>query len=171
MTLEPLLGKKHHRSHFLFDKFSVILLMVYDWFSRWIFAHSYPEHIERFISISTSHPNLLWDNLQPKSLINDQWLRFVQLPYLPEAEMTRNDSNFIESALSHLNKDPIPKSILYASNDNICCIPNKMDAYKYVFSRKSDWSGPLNYYRNLPFYKVKAGEMVRCPCLIVIGRT
>lgn len=111
----------------------------------------------------------MWDNLQAKSIINDQFLRFVQLPYLPETEMTRNDSSFIETALSHLNKDTISKSLRYSMNDNLNCIPNKMDAYKYVFSRKMDWFGPLNYFRNLPFYKIRPGEMVQCPCLIVIG--
>lgn len=110
----------------------------------------------------------MWDNLQAKSPINDQWLRFVQLPYLPEAEMARNDSTFVETAMAHLS-DALPKSIRYSAGDNVSCIPNMMDAYKYVFSRKSDWCGPLNYYRNLPFYRIKAGEMVRCPCLIVIG--
>lgn len=106
----------------------------------------------------------MWDNLQSKSPINDYWLKFVQLPYVPEIEMTRTDSKFIETALPHLSKE------IYNQNDSAIQISNKLDAYKYVFSRKSDWSGPLNYYRNLPFYKVDAGETIRCPCLIVIGK-
>ncbi|XP_031638878.1 epoxide hydrolase 3-like [Contarinia nasturtii] len=130
----------------------------------WFFAHTHAENVDRFVSVSASHPNLMWDNLQSKSLINDHWLKFVQLPYLPEMEMTRTDSKFIERTLSHLNKEVYNNSDLLLHQ-----IPNKLDAYKYVFSRKSDWSGPLNYYRNLPFYKVNAGETVRCPCLIVIG--
>lgn len=84
--------------------------------------------------------------------------------------MTRNESTFVETAMAHLS-DSMSKSVRYSSaNENISCIPNILDAYKYVFSRKSDWSGPLNYYRNLPFYRIKPGEMVRCPCLIVIGK-
>lgn len=78
--------------------------------------------------------------------------------------MTRSDSKFIERTLPHLNKEIYNNSDLLIQQ-----VPNKLDAYKYVFSRKSDWSGPLNYYRNLPFYKVNSGETVRCPCLIVIG--
>lgn len=136
---------------------------------RWIFAHSYPDNIDRFISISASHPNLMWENLQAKSPINDYWLKFIQLPYLPEIEMTRADSNFIDRMLPHLRDDSSPKSIYHSTDSTIQRIPNKLDAYKYVFSRKSDWSGPLNYYRNLPFYKVRPGETIRCPCLIIIG--
>lgn len=122
--------------------------------------------MDRFVSVSASHPNLMWDNLQSKSPINDYWLKFVQLPFLPEIEMTRADSKFIENALPHLSKASYNQS----DSPTIQHIPNKLDAYKYVFSRKSDWSGPLNYYRNLPFYKVEAGETVRCPTMIVIGK-
>lgn len=136
-----------------------------------MFAHTYAEHVDRFVSVSASHPNLMWENLQSKSPINDYWLKFIQLPYLPEIEMTRNDSKFIEHTLPHLSKEP-PKSSMYIPmvDSVVQQVPNKYDAYKYVFSRKSDWCGPLNYYRNLPFYKVAAGETVRCPCLIVIGK-
>lgn len=134
-----------------------------------MFAHTYADNVDRFVSVSASHPNLMWDNLQSKSPINDYWLKFIQLPYLPEIEMTRTDSKFIERTLPHLNKEP-PRSTYISADSLIHQVAKKFDAYKYVFSRKSDWCGPLNYYRNLPFYKVAAGETVRCPCLIVIGR-
>lgn len=137
---------------------------------RWIFAHTHPENIDRFISVSASHPNLMWNNLHSKSQINDSWLKFIQIPYLPEIEITRSDSAFVEKALPHIQND-IKNTPIYGINETpIEQIANKMDAYKYVFSRKSDWIGPLNYYRNFPFYKIKAGETVRCPCLIVIGK-
>lgn len=109
----------------------------------------------------------MWDNLHTKSPINDYWLKFAQLPYLPEMEMNHNDSTFIERTMQHLSKE---SSSRYVTDTNGYHIKNKLDAYKYVFSRKSDWSGPLNYYRNLPFYTVRSDESVRCPCLIVIGR-
>lgn len=112
----------------------------------------------------------MWDNFQSKSPINEYWLKFAQLPYLPEVEMTRSDSTFIDRALPHLRTEASTKTMYSINDATIQQIPNKLDAYKYVFSRKSDWSGPLNYYRNLPFYKVRPGQMVRCPCLIVIGK-
>lgn len=42
-------------------------------------------------------------------------------------------------------------------------------AYKYLFNRTVDWTGPLNYYRNFPFYKIRESETIRCPTLIVTG--
>lgn len=134
-----------------------------------MFAHTHAENVDRFVSVSASHPNLMWENLQSKSPINDYWLKFIQLPFLPEIEMTRTDSKFIEQTLPHLTKEPL-RSTYIPADSLIQQVPNKFDAYKYVFSRKSDWCGPLNYYRNLPFYKVAAGETVRCPCLIIIGK-
>ncbi|CAG2062290.1 unnamed protein product, partial [Timema podura] len=33
-----------------------------------------------------------------------------------------------------------------------------------------DWTGPINYYRNLPFSRVhEDGEPVRTPCLLLVG--
>lgn len=112
---------------------------------------------------------MMWDNLHPKAAINDKWLKFIQLPYLPEAEMSRSDAGFVEKALPHIQND-VKNTPVYGIGDApLEQIANKMDAYKYVFSRKSDWTGALNYYRNFPFYKIAAGETIRCPCLIVIG--
>lgn len=109
----------------------------------------------------------MWDNLHTKSPINGYWLKFAQLPFLPEMEMNHNDSTFIERTMQHLSKESNSR---YVNETNGNQITNKLDAYKYVFSRKSDWSGPLNYYRNLPFYTVRSNESVRCPCLIVVGK-
>lgn len=135
----------------------------------WFFVHAHPENVDRFISVSASHPNLMWENLPAKSEMNDSWLKFVQIPYLPEIQLTRADSQFIEKTLTHVQNDINNTPIYGLDNTPIEQIANKLDAYKYVFSRKSDWTGPLNYYRNFPFYKTKTGETVRCPCLIVIG--
>lgn len=124
----------------------------------------HPEHIDRFVCVSASHPNLMWTNLQSKLPINDSWLKFVQIPYLPEIEMARSDTTFIEKTMPHLQSN---KKLNESQNEQYIDV---LDAYKYVFSRKHDWTGPLNYYRNFPFYRIKAGETIRCPCLIVVGK-
>lgn len=105
----------------------------------------------------------MWTNLHSKLQMNETWLKFVQIPYLPEIEMTRSDPTFVEKTMPHLQSN---KKLNDTGTENIS---NILDAYKYVFSRKNDWTGPLNYYRNFPFYRIKAGETVRCPCLIVVG--
>lgn len=141
-------------------------------FFRWIFAHTYPDNVDRFISVSAPHPNLMWENLHAKSHINDSWLKLVQIPYLAERALTRNDSQFLEKSMPHIHPSKDARnnrnSSLYIE-DCVGLISHKWDAYKYVFSQKSDWTGPLNYYRNFPFYRIKSGEVIRCPCLIITG--
>ena len=136
----------------------------------YLLIHTHPDLVNRFICVSAPHPNLFWNNVNTHSkkyAINLTWLRLIQLPYIPEMEHTRVDNNFLERCLSHMtNKEK-------GNMNNIKCdefYETIMDAYRYVFSRlKSDWSGPFNYYRNLPFYRVKEGSSISCPCLIITG--
>lgn len=137
---------------------------------RWLLAHLYPDNIERLITVSAPHPNLMWDHLHAKSQINNSWLKFIQCPYLPESDLSRTESIFLEKCLTHLGQEKrAPKNTSYTSKDSDDVVCNTLDPYKYVFNRKSDWTGPLNYYRNFPFYKIGDGKTVRCPCLIITG--
>uniref|UniRef100_A0A182SBI5 AB hydrolase-1 domain-containing protein n=1 Tax=Anopheles maculatus TaxID=74869 RepID=A0A182SBI5_9DIPT len=104
----------------------------------WLFAHTNPEMVDKFVSVSTPHPNLLWDNLPKGSPFNRNWLEFVQ-------------------------------EKLYLSGTNGTLTNNLMEAYLYSFCQTDDWRGPLNYYRNFLFYRVREGEIIQCPCLIITG--
>lgn len=150
---------------------ALLLFFVFFLLIRWIFAHTYPENVDRFIAVSTPHPNLMWANLNGKCHINDSWLKLVQVPYLPEKLMAQNDAAFLEKAMPHIRKDNKYIRNGHVNGDDRPYITDKWEAYKYVYSQHSDWTGPLNYYRNFPFYRIKAGEMIRCPCLIVTGMT
>lgn len=127
----------------------------------------HPDNVDKFISVSAPHPNLMWNNLQAKSPINDSWLKFVQLPYLPERCLSRQDSQFLDKSMPHIQMDGKSSRNGIVNGDDL--IATQRNAYKYVFSQRNDWTGPLNYYRNFPFYRVKAGETIRCPCLIITG--
>lgn len=48
----------------------------------WTFTHTNPEMVDKFVSVSTPHPNLLWDNLPRNSPFNRRWLEFVQVLFL-----------------------------------------------------------------------------------------
>lgn len=111
----------------------------------------------------------MWENLHAKSHINDTWLKLVQVPILAEKVLTRNDTEFLGKSMPHIRKDVKYGRNGYANSDDNVTMIQKWDAYKYVFSQKSDWIGPLNYYRNFPFYRVKPGEIIKCPCLIITG--
>ncbi|KXJ81133.1 hypothetical protein RP20_CCG021586 [Aedes albopictus] len=130
----------------------------------WMFSHTNPEMVDKFVSVSTPHPNLLWDNLPRSSPFNRRWLEFIQLPYLPEMEMQHNAERTLKKCYPHILKD---KTFISGTNGSV--INNLMEGYKYAFSQTEDWRGPLNYYRNFMFFRIKDGETLQCPCLIITG--
>uniref|UniRef100_A0A182TPG3 AB hydrolase-1 domain-containing protein n=1 Tax=Anopheles melas TaxID=34690 RepID=A0A182TPG3_9DIPT len=130
----------------------------------WLFAHTNPEMVDKFVSVSTPHPNLLWDNLPKSSPFNRSWLEFVQLPMLPEMELKHTADKLLRRCHSHVTKEK-----LYLSGTNGTLTNNLMEAYLYSFCQTDDWRGPLNYYRNFLFYRVRDGEILQCPCLIITG--
>lgn len=130
----------------------------------WTFAHTNPELVDKFVSVATPHPNLLWDNLPPTSPFNRRWMEFVQLPYLPELEMQRNAERTLKKC--HPN---IVKEKMYIGGKNGSAINNLMEAYKYTFSQMDDWRGPLHYYRNFMFFRIREGEILQFPCMIITG--
>nr|CAD7455454.1 unnamed protein product [Timema tahoe] len=157
----------------------------------WYLVHRYPDLVDKFVAISCPHPNVYWDELSRSSTLNSsvvvlysatyrrnfepdeplvetqgsdaecctvtsRWVKFSQLPYLPEMDALKEDLSIINQYFHHLPKTN--------SKDNY------VEAYKYTFSRKEDWTGPINYYRNLPFSRVhEDGEPVRTPCLLLVG--
>ncbi|XP_058058867.1 epoxide hydrolase 4-like [Anopheles bellator] len=139
----------------------------------WFFAHTNPEMVDKFVSVSTPHPNLLvstphpnllWDNLPKSSPFNRNWLEFVQLPMLPEMELKHSADRVLRRCYPHVAKEK-----MYQTGANGTVTNNVMEAYKYSYSQTDDWRGPLNYYRNFLFYRVRDGEIIQCPCLIIAG--
>lgn len=132
----------------------------------WMFAHTNPDLVNKFVCVSAPHPNLFWNRLSAPG-INNSWLRFIQVPFIAEMEHTRADSKFLERCLPHLYRDE--KKGNAKTDEDGDFHEQIVEAYRYVFSRKSDWSGPFNYYRNFPFYRIQQGVTIPCPCLIVTG--
>ncbi len=118
------------------------------------------------VVISAPHPNLFWENVPKLSAIDRSWYEFVQCPYIPEKEIHSN-GNFIKNFYSHLENN-INCELL---NENAKAITSQdvSDAYKYIFSREKDWIGPLNYFRNFYFYRLREDVRIECPCLIITG--
>lgn len=101
----------------------------------WYLVHQSPNIVSKFFAVSCPHPNVYWKSLS--TTCNYQWLNFVQIPYLPEIDALKDDVKIIDQYYKHL-----------PANDVF------LEAYKYSFCRKEDWTGPINYYRNLPFLKI-----------------
>lgn len=122
----------------------------------WYLTYQEPKLINNLIAVSCPHPNIYWEALPTNNYINKQWLYFIQWPYLPEMDALKEDVKLINEHHRHLQKNGKQNSYL--------------EAYKYTFSRKEDWSGPINYYRNLPFVKInEESEPIKQPTLLIIG--
>ena len=121
----------------------------------WHMAYQNPDLVNKFIVISCPHPNFYWENIETRH-VDILWIYLAQCPYLPELEALKDDIKIIEKCHSHLQVDSRANEIL--------------EAYKYVFSRKEDWWGPINYFRNLPFVRIAAeSEQINVPVLMLTG--
>lgn len=82
-------------------------------------------------------------------------MNFAQLPYLPEIDALKEDLSIISECHKH-----VPQKDRDAY----------LEAYKYTFSRKEDWTGPINYFRNLPFRRIceKSGQS-KVSTLLITG--
>ncbi|CAG9860495.1 unnamed protein product [Phyllotreta striolata] len=119
----------------------------------WYLVHQYPHLVTKFISISCPHPNVYWQNLTNDGCYLYQWLNFVQMPYLPEIDALKEDVKIINQYHKHLHPNDV-----------------YLEAYKYSFSRREDWTGPINYYRNLPFIRIQQdSERVASSVFLITG--
>lgn len=76
---------------------------------------------------------------------------------LAERDAMRCDLQILERCYAHLMSGDSKEK-------------NLLEAYKYVFSRSSDWAGPLNYFRNLPYYRIRDDvSTVQAPVLLITG--
>ncbi|XP_026807034.1 epoxide hydrolase 4-like [Rhopalosiphum maidis] len=133
----------------------------------WYLVHLWPNCVSKFVAISCPHPNVHWEYLPPSSFFNKNWICFSQLPYLPEMDALQSDLKIINQCYQHLSKTKQSDDLSY------------IDAYKYTFSRTEDWTGAINYFRNLPFYRIeprnsndslnKEEDMLQVPCLLITG--
>lgn len=133
----------------------------------WYIVHLWPNYVSKFVAISCPHPNVHWEHIPTSSFFNKNWIYFSQLPYLPEMDALQSDLKIINQCYQHLSKSKQSDDLAY------------IDAYKYTFSRKEDWTGAINYFRNLPFYRIESRvnntsisnkeDMLQVPCLLITG--
>ncbi|XP_023315795.1 epoxide hydrolase 4-like [Trichogramma pretiosum] len=127
----------------------------------WYLAATHKSVIKNFIAISSPHPNFYWKGVGGESVFNQTWLHFSRLPILPEIDVRTEDLAVITATYKHL----------YSKKPSQQAEQNYIEAYKYVFSRKEDWTGPINYFRNLPFTRLysEGREKIKTPTLLIIG--
>ena len=108
----------------------------------WRFVEKYPEMVSKFVSISTPHPRVWLRHVLAswRSVLQNRWLYICRLPFLPELEMVSHDLEVFDRKFA--SQSGVTDLRLNSLMDK--------EAYKYTFSRTTDWQGPVNYLRNLP---------------------
>ena len=79
------------------------------------------------------------------------------MPFMPENELNKN-FKFVEKFYLHLNNEG---SAMEMDNGARCEGKELLATYKYIFNSSRDWTGPLNYFRNFMFYRVKPNLSIR----------
>lgn len=125
----------------------------------WYMVALHRDIVYKFVAISSPHPNFYWNRVSGNSTLDRRWIHFSRLPFLPEIDALKEDLSIINDIYQHLqmSQDDIEKSYV--------------EAYKYAFSRKEDWTGPINYYRKLPFTRLNIdnGEQIDNKTLLLVG--
>ncbi|KAH0955423.1 hypothetical protein HN011_006652 [Eciton burchellii] len=125
----------------------------------WYMVALHGDLVYKFVAISSPHPNFYWNRVSGNSVLDGKWMHFSRLPFLPEIDALKEDLSIINDTFQHLQMSQTEIE------------RNYVEAYKYAFSRKEDWTGPINYYRNLPFSKLNIdnGEQIDNKTLLIIG--
>ncbi|XP_014482712.1 PREDICTED: epoxide hydrolase 4-like [Dinoponera quadriceps] len=123
----------------------------------WYMAALHRDLIYKFIAISSPHPNLYWNRVSGNFTLDGKWIHFSRLPFLPEIDALKEDLSIINDTFQHLQ---------ISRNEPE---KNYVEAYKYTFSRKEDWTGPINYYRNFPFTRLNIEEQIDSKTLLIVG--
>lgn len=125
----------------------------------WYMVALHEELVYKFVAISSPHPNFYWNRVSGNSALDGKWIHFSRLPFLPEIDALKEDLSIINETFKHLqiSQNGTEKSYV--------------EAYKYAFSRKEDWTGPINYYRNLPFTRLNIdnGAQIDSKTLLIVG--
>lgn len=79
------------------------------------------------------------------------------MPFMPENELSKS-FNFVEKFYRHLENEG---SAMAMENGARCEGKELLETYKYIFNNALDWTGPLNYFRNFMFYRVKPNLSIR----------
>ncbi|XP_023345310.1 epoxide hydrolase 4 isoform X2 [Eurytemora carolleeae] len=108
----------------------------------WKLLERYPNLFSKFVSISTPHPNVWLKNMMKswRSVFENRWFYECRVPFLPERALLGNDLEVIDKRFK--KSGSVMDLSSYSNFDK--------EAYKYTFSRREDWQGPVNYFRNLP---------------------
>jgi pimeloyl-ACP methyl ester carboxylesterase len=117
----------------------------------WDLAARYPERVRSVASLSTPHPRAVGDAiLHSTQLIHSWYIGFFQLPWLPEQVFGRGHGQ------------PGARALERAGLDRATA-----ERYSLRFATPGAMTGPINWYRALPFERQDRTPNVGVPSLYV----
>ncbi|XP_069977595.1 epoxide hydrolase 4 isoform X1 [Penaeus vannamei] len=128
----------------------------------WHLAYHYPEFVSKMVLIHSPHPYVIRQQVRSSwaSYLRIWYLFFLRLPILPEIAAHVNDSALIDKMFQPLLKN---KSVT----------EEEIEAYKFIFSRREDWIGPLHHLRQISVSRISTSEalpgVITKPTLLVMG--
>lgn len=130
----------------------------------WYMAYHYPHLVSKLVLIHAPHPFIIRQqfNLAWSHYLKAWYLFFLKLPLLPEVVARVNDIGLVDRILKPLVKGNV------LGEDEI-------EAYKFTFSRREDWTGPLHVLRMLDLSPLNEYEttpdVITKPTLLIMGET
>ncbi|XP_037775166.1 epoxide hydrolase 4-like [Penaeus monodon] len=128
----------------------------------WHLAYHCPELVSKMVLIHSPHPYVIRQQVRSSwtNYLRIWYMFFLRLPVLPEIVAQANDSGLIDKMFQPLLKN---KSVT----------EEEIEAYKFIFSRREDWIGPLHHLRQLNVNRVSNIEaqpgVITKPTLLVMG--
>ncbi len=135
-------------------------LIGHDWGSviGWLLTNEYPDRIKSWTSLSVPHLQAFITAITTDKIqINmSKYIRFFQLPWLPELKLKKNDLAVLRKLWKHSEKEEI-------------------EDYVFLFKGKRAMTAALNYYRaNYNFFKRGANTKnlgdIYAPTLLIWGK-
>lgn len=128
----------------------------------WYMCYHYPHLVSKMVLIHSPHPYVIRQHFHSlwMNYYKAWYLFFVRLPVLPEVVAHLDDVCMVDSLLAPLVK-------------NKAITDEEVEAYKFNFSRREDWTGPLHHLRQLDLRGVRETEplpdVVTKPTLLFMG--
>nr|XP_053639161.1 epoxide hydrolase 4-like isoform X2 [Cherax quadricarinatus] len=128
----------------------------------WYMCYHYPQLVTKMVLIHAPHPYVI------RQQVNSLWMNyykawymlFVRLPLLPEVAAHVNDTYLVDKFFSDLVRS---KAIT----------EDEVEAYKFTFSRREDWTGTLHHIRQLDLRgigdKEPLPDVITKPTLLIMG--
>jgi pimeloyl-ACP methyl ester carboxylesterase len=134
----------------------------HDWGSiaGWWTAQNFPDRVRRFVAVNAGHP-AVWKTLMrddPEQRGKSRYVKFLQVPWLPEAMMRARNFKALADAVS-----ATAQSGLVTDED--------LARYRQAWARKGALTAAVNWYRaiNKTEFKPQGDYRIHPPVLMVWG--